>query len=164
MALPAGRSSPQPSAFPRAAPSTCFPLLQVSCWDSLVGELVRNVESGARPRLKHNLCMETSTQGDGADPEPPAEDPREAKNSQAPPPYRSVLRLTTRGRWGQGEGWTGGAVPAGRGCLRSDCSTGSIGSPLQGKDTGVRQELTRDPRSSILRGQARPRAPEGGSF
>ena len=47
--------------------------------------------------------METSTQGDGAGPEAPAEDPREAKNSQAPPPYRSVLRLTTWGRWGQGE-------------------------------------------------------------
>ena len=41
-----------------------------------------------------------------ADQEPPAEDPKEAKNSQAPPPYGSVLRLTTEGRWGQGAGRT----------------------------------------------------------
>ena len=40
---------------------------------------------------------------------------------------------------GKDEGALGGAVPAGRGCLGSDCNAGSSGSPLQSNSIGVRK-------------------------
>lgn len=152
--------SPCSSGFLKATQSS--PCLQLRCglWTSSPGltwELVRRTESRPHPRAAaqhlHGTssplsCTHINYQSRTHDQKqaPPTAPTEAAKERTTVRQGRSCHLRHPGQQWGlgsrgsgcgQGAGRPRGAVPAGRGCFHSGCSTGSSESPLQGNSVAL---------------------------